>query len=160
MIPTGLLALVAVIIVGAYIAQPFFAARRGEGGGGQGGRRTASLLRRRADLLAERNRLYRAIRDLDFDYQTNKVSEEDYQAQRHRLFAEAVEVLQQLDSLPALDETPESDPIEAAVAALRQGTAPEEVVSGPAAEGEVCPQCGEPVSESDRFCGACGARLR
>jgi hypothetical protein len=159
-LPTGLLALVVAIIVGAFVAQPYFS-RRGEGGG-QVGRRTAQALRQQADLLAERNRIYAAVRDLDFDYKTNKVSDEDYTAQRYALVARGVEVLQQLDGLPALDEAPGADPVEAAVAALRAGSegvpaaSPGKHAAG--AEG-FCPQCGGPVFHGDRFCGSCGASL-
>jgi hypothetical protein len=154
---TGLLSLIVVLMVAAYIVQPFFSNRRGDGRG-RAGHRPASVLRRRADLLARRNEIYRAIRDLDFDYQTNKVSDEDYDGQRHALVAQGVEVLQQLDALPVLDESPETDPIEAAVAALRAGAAaPGAAVE--AGQAGFCGQCGAPVYAGDRFCGACGAAL-
>lgn len=152
---SGLVALGVLIIVAAFVAQPFFSPGSGEGG--SGGRRAVSDARRRAELLQERNRLYAAIRDLDFDYKTNKVADDDYTAQRHTLMAEAVEVLQQLDALPADEEPAEVDPIEAAVAALRSGAPAVTPTTGQAAT--FCPQCGEPVAADDHFCGACGARL-
>jgi hypothetical protein len=154
---TGLLSLIVVLMVAAYIVQPFFSNRRGDGRS-RAGHRPASVLRRRADLLARRNEIYRAIRELDFDYQTNKVSDEDYDGQRHALVAQGVEVLQQLDALPVLDESPDADPIEAAVAALRVGAAaPGAAVE--AGQAGFCGQCGAPVYAGDRFCGACGAAL-
>jgi hypothetical protein len=115
-----LLVLIALLLmVLAYVFQPFLT---GAGGQSKGGSRAAmDTLRRRADLLAERNRIYTAIRDLDFDYQTNKVSDEDYAAQRRQLVTLGVELLQHIDALPAPGEKPYGDPIEAAIAGLRGG---------------------------------------
>ncbi len=154
--PTILLALAVVIVVAAFIAQPFFSAQQGADGN-PSGRRTSAILRQRADLLAERNRIYAAIRDLDFDYKTNKVSDDDYAAQRFRLVAAGVDVLQRLDSL--LDHA-EDDRVEAAVQAMRAGGNSDAALPG--TEGHAagyCPQCGEPVQAGDRYCGACGTRL-
>lgn len=153
---SGLVALGVLIIVAAFVAQPFFAPGAGERG--SGGRRAASEARQRAELLQERNRLYAAIRDLDFDYKTNKVADDDYALQRHALMAEAVEVLQQLDALPEDEAPAQADPIEAAIAALRSG-APVPATTAAGQGAAFCPQCGEPVTATDHFCGACGARL-
>ena len=153
-IPTGLLALVIIIVVAAYVARPFLSPRTGEEV--QRGGRTAAVLRQRASLLAERNQTYQALLDLAFEYNTNKLSQEEFETQRHRLVAQGVEILQKLDALPPLDETPDVDPIEAAVLAFRAGAD-----LGPRRQqgGNFCPQCGAKVAPEDRFCGACGARL-
>ncbi len=149
---SSLLALAAVIVVGIFIAQPFFAPRGGgEGGGGAGG----AALRRRAGLLAERNRLYAAIRELDFDHSVDKVSDEEYAQQRYRLVAQGVEVLQQLDALPEPDA--EEDPLEQLIAAARSG-GPLPATAAPAGA-SFCPQCGQRAQPGDRFCAACGAAL-
>jgi len=153
---TALLALAAVLFVGAFIVQPFFNAEGGERAGRER-RRAASALRQRADLLAERNRVYAAIRDLDFDYKTNKVSDEEYAEQRYRLVAQGVEILERLDTLPANGASSATDPLEALIAAYRAG----EPVSADASAtpAAFCPQCGTRAKPGDRFCGACGARL-
>ncbi len=155
----GLIVVATVLVVIAYIAQPFFAERQGEG---KGTGRRAAVLRRKADLLTRRNAIYAALRDLDFDYQTGKVSGEGYPARRRELVAQGVEALQELDRLPALDESPEADPVEAAVLALRTGrvVAPSVVPESGREQVGYCPQCGKPVFEGDRFCGACGVKLR
>jgi len=160
-IPTTLVLIVVLLMAGAYIAQPFVA-----GEGQSAGRRTrsAGTLRDRATLLAERNQTYAALRDLDFDFQTNKVAEQDYAIQRKQLVAEGVEILQMLDHLPPLNETPDSDPIEAAAASLRSGDAPVAApASGaeqqPAGKKKVCPRCGQKIAAADKFCGKCGYRL-
>jgi len=149
----GLLALIALILTAAYIAQPFFAPQSTEDGR-RSQRRTVSILRERATLLAERNAIYRQIRDLDFEHATHKVADQDYTMQRHRLAARGVETLQQLDSLPTLDESPEHDPLEAAILALRKPGSDTAAVGA-----ATCPQCGMPVVAGDRFCGHCGVEL-
>ena len=148
---TIILALGALLLVLAFLAQPFISGGAADGAP-RATRRTAASLRRRADLLAERNRIYAALRDLDFDYRTNKVSDEDYARQRHALVAEGVEVLQTLDTLP-LDA--DEDPIEHTVQGLLSGDAP----AAPSGGAVYCPKCGEPARPGDRFCGECGARL-
>lgn len=158
-IPTELLALVTILVIGAFVAQPFFAQVRRGGAGNQ--RRRADILREQAALLTQRNDIYAAIRDLDFDYKTNKISDEMYKDQRYILVAQGVEILQKLDSLPLLDD-PEEDPIEAAVAAYRSGGSepggnlPE---AGAAGGALFCPQCGTKSKPNDRFCGECGTKL-
>jgi hypothetical protein len=160
MFPTALLAVAALIVVAAYIVQPFFG-RRAESGGAGAGRRLAPLLREQSDLLEARNQVYREIRDLDFDYKTNKVSDADYNAQRYQLVARGVEILQELDALPTFEDTADYQQIEQAVLAVRRGTeaAPPPQEDAPLSGTGYCPQCGTPFSEGDRFCGTCGARL-
>jgi zinc-ribbon domain len=165
-----LLVMIAVLLlVLAYVLQPFFT--RGDAAPGRSPRGALEVLRRRAGLLIERNRIYAAIREIDFDYKTNKVSDEDYAAQRHALVAQGVEVLQQIDALPGLDETPSADPIEAAVIALAGGESVPIAAVAPAASrarkkrrpaktrAGFCPHCGQPVQAGDLFCGSCGNRL-
>src|SRR5512143_2056932 len=73
-----------------------------------------------------------ALRALDFDYQTGKVSEEDYPALRVQLVAEAARYM---------DATAgEEDQIEAMIRARR------------AAAGKSCPKCGKKISSDARFC--------
>ena len=160
MFPTALLAVAALIVVAAYIAQPFFG-QRAESGGAGAGQRLAPLLREQSDLLEARNQVYREIRDLDFDYNTNKVSDADYNAQRYQLVARGVEILQGLDALPIFEEAADYRRIEQAVLAVRRGTeaAPTSQEEAPPSGTGYCPQCGTPFTEADRFCGTCGARL-
>lgn len=66
-----------------------------------------------AALQAEREAILTAVRDLDFDYQTGKFSEEDYLAQRESLMGHGVEILKQIDAI-------ESEAIESAVSARRE----------------------------------------
>jgi len=84
-----------------------------------------------------------ALRDLDFDHQTGKVSEDDYTPARARLLAKAAQ---------AMDQDPESsveDILEARVKEIRRRL-DQDV---PAA---CCTGCGGRLHPGDRFCTRCG----
>jgi len=53
----------------------------------------------RAELQAAREAKYREIRDTDLDYRTGKLSREDFEAVNGALRAEAVEILDKLETL-------------------------------------------------------------
>jgi hypothetical protein len=57
----------------------------------------------RRGLESARESKYAEIRDNETDYATGKLSDRDYRALENGLRAEAVEILRQLDSLPAPD---------------------------------------------------------
>lgn len=100
-------------------------------------------------LLAEREAILLALRDLDFDKTVGKLAPEDYAAQRAELVARGVAVLKQLDALGLSEAAASVDEgIEQAVARRRQTV-----------QAHACAQCGTPASTADRFCGHCGAPL-
>ena len=70
-----------------------------------------SLTRAGAQLEAAREAKYRELRDLELDYRTGKLSDEDYLLTDATLRVEALEILDQLDELDALD-APEPEPEE------------------------------------------------
>ncbi|HEU4463574.1 MAG TPA: hypothetical protein VFS53_00875 [Gemmatimonadota bacterium] len=51
------------------------------------------------ELEAEKARLLQEIHELELDYQTGKLSDEDHQAIEERLKGKAVEVMQRIDAL-------------------------------------------------------------
>jgi hypothetical protein len=51
------------------------------------------------EIEASHRQLLLALQDLDFEFQTGKLSPEDHQTMRHRLQGEAVAVLQKLEQL-------------------------------------------------------------
>jgi hypothetical protein len=65
-----------------------------------------------AQLQAEHEAILIAVRDLDFDYQTGKLTQEDYTAQRESLIQRGVEILKLIDER-------QNDLIEEAVRAHR-----------------------------------------
>lgn len=58
-----------------------------------------SVGQEREELEAAREVKYRELRDLELDYQTGKLSDEDYAALDRTLRAEAIEILRRLDEL-------------------------------------------------------------
>jgi len=82
---------------------------------------------------AERASLYAAIRDLEDDFETGKVSAEDHDAMRSELRGQAGELLR----------------------AERAAATPSE----PVASADACSECGGRVTPDARFCSQCGAKL-
>jgi hypothetical protein len=107
-----------------------------------------------AQLLLQKEMVYGAIRDLDFDFQTGKVDQKDYAELRQQLEREALHILRQLDAvdpLVALDHE-----IEQQVLTLRRHRASTVCSSGR----EACCDCGAPLENDENFCPCCGQALR
>ena len=105
-------------------------------------------------LSLQKEMLYGAIRDLDFDFQTGKVDQKDYAELRQQLSREAVQILRQLDAvdtLVALDHE-----IECQVLALRRHSASPVCGLGR----ESCFSCGTPLENGENFCPCCGQASR
>ncbi len=67
---------------------------------------------RLTELLGRKDAVLKAIKDLEFDYQVGKLSEEDYQLYDQRLRRQAVALLQQIEQV-----APQSADIDAAMEA-------------------------------------------
>ncbi len=163
--------LITLLIVGtfAFVLRPLLAHHTPGNGPDQGPQAPAG------ELIARRDALYAALKDAEFDRETGKLTEEDYQAVRTRTMAEAAGVLRQLDHLTPEAEAALDAEIEAEVARLRDGAAaaiaPElaaavdaEIAAlakraAPARFKPACPDCGQPYQPGDAFCAACGASL-
>lgn len=95
------LVLAAVVVM--LISAPLRAAQRIEGSPGETGEREEgeddASTQRRAELEAAREAKYREIRDAELDYRTGKLSDADYGAIDGELRAEALEILNELESL-------------------------------------------------------------
>jgi len=113
-------------------------------------------------LQSQKNRIIDAIREIDMDYETGKLSDEDYGLLRSRYTAAAAEVLRRIDdeettrvevAAAGEDEAPEGvgsvdDEVEREIAARKT-----------VLEGAGCPECGAERRPGDAFCGKCGADL-
>lgn len=93
-----------------------------------------------ADLTSKKHGVLTAIKDLEFDYEQGKLSEEDYVQLRERYDAHAIAILKEIDEAEAAQQTKGRD-----------STARESA--------NHCSNCGGAVSESDTFCAACGEGL-
>ena len=118
-------------------------------------------------LAAPKATLLNSLRELEFDHQLNKISDEDYERFRTRYERQAVGVMRELDAVrggrgwqqtiedeiaarmgaePVVEETPEDT------------TTPErdeQDVSGDAS----CAACGNALEPDDKFCSECGERV-
>ena len=120
--------LILVGVVVAFILQPVV----------QGAR--ASLHREEDELTeaeAARRVALLALRDVEYDFQTGKLDQDDYKAMKRQLSAEA------LAAMKALEEEGAQEAIEAEIAAVRQGLR----------AGLVCGDCGQWNPQGSRFCG-------
>jgi hypothetical protein len=110
-------------------------------------RRPAATQDEAATPEAAKQQALAALRDLDFDYRTAKISDEDYAPLRQQLLLQAAEAAQAAAGSPSAQD----DDIEAAVRALR-GTQKR-------AAARVCPRCHAALRANDKFCPKCGAAL-
>lgn len=69
-------------------------------------------------LYGEKQRLLRAIRDMDFDYDMNKMTDAIYAEQRVHLIRQTIAVMRRIDALEA-EITAQQDRVAAALAAFR-----------------------------------------
>ncbi len=140
--------------------------------------------RLRSELRDEKRRVLRAIKELDFDHQMGKLSDEDHREIGARYKLRAVEIMRQLDGagdlhpelarvLEGLHEpspTLKSKPEEAPAAQNVQppapsSEAPAEAGAQAAAEApaqhetRACPECDTANDLDAKFCKSCGKEL-
>lgn len=102
-----------------------------------------------AELVVHRDATYATLKELDLDHEMGKLSSGDHQALRDRYRAQAVSILQKLDSRQAEAQAARDLALEREIAARRRkqrGSA-------------YCPACGQTVERGDRFCRNCGAMV-
>jgi hypothetical protein len=124
------------------------------------------------ELITRKDGLMAAIKDLEFDFQVGKISEEDYQRFDARLRRQAIAYMQQIEKIsPEIAGMDAS--IEAEINRYRRTVnghatptpaTPTPTVTPPALDtvgtsGEkarYCTTCGEVLSPSHKFCANCG----
>ena len=82
----------------AFVAAPFFFWSGQEARAGSDGSQTSAELQ---DLLAEKETVYAAIQELDFDLQSGKLSAEDHLTLRQHQEERAAALLEQIDMMGA-----------------------------------------------------------
>ena len=105
-------------------------------------------------LTLHKETVYTAIRDLDFDFQTNKVDDQDYRELRHQLEAEAIDLLRHID---AVDPTARlGDEIERQILAMRRKPRTPDGRQSPRGR---CVACRAVLQGDEKFCPYCGHAL-
>jgi rubrerythrin len=108
-------------------------------------------------LMEQRDAIYAALKELDFDFQTGKLSSEDYESLRQEYRQQAVAVLQQIDEVQkkgAVDFELEAE-IQIARARLKRQDKKQTARSSAS---WTCPECGRTMKANDYFCSGCGAK--
>lgn len=132
-----------------FVGRPLFAQR--------GVVAAASRRKSRHAVLAEqRDAVYAAIRELDFDHRMGKVDDEDYERMRGEYTRQAVDVLKEMDRGNGRSRA--ADEVEQEIASIRAG---KRGGGGRTQTGTAlfCPSCGAKVGEGDRFCARCGSKI-
>ena len=116
--------------------------------------RPTAIAQERRSLSEKRDRLYEAIKDVEFEYQAGKLSDTDYKSVRTDCLAQAAEVLARLEEIDESDTagakaTEEKDSI-----AVERSPESTEVASGPS-----CPSCKQPNPAAAKFCMRCGCKM-
>jgi ribosomal protein L32 len=102
------------------------------------------------ELLAQRDAVFQALRELRFDREVGKITDEDFVAFEGSLKQTAANSLRALDEWEAAADQDLEPEMERAAA---------ERTALVAAGGVTCPNCGRLAGREDRFCGSCGADL-
>ncbi len=113
--------------------------------------------------LARRDRALAALKEIDFDRATGKLSDEDYEAMKSRFTAEALEALKAVDAGAAdagaagasAAEAGAQDNVELRIAAARSASH----VPRPTPHARFCLECGSALEGAKKFCLDCGAAV-
>jgi hypothetical protein len=91
--------------------------------------------------------IYESLRDLQFEYRVDKLSDDDYQTTKVELQKELARVLAEVDRIKA--------ELAAGGVVVAQPAKPP-VTPVPAAAKKVCASCGAKFEKALKFCGECG----
>jgi hypothetical protein len=159
------------VLVGFYISRPLFE---------NSSVAVSQTEHRYSTLLAERDQILDAIRELDMDNAMGKISPEVYNHQRTVLLQHGAQILRHMDELQAADPELKIDHrLEEAILPrteedfqVYQKTGPpprydddlENLVSArrqsrTGRSAGFCHQCGHSLQEQDKFCAHCGATV-
>ena len=97
------------------------------------------------ELYSKRDTTYSMLKELEFDFQSGILTEEDYHDLEARYEKKAIAALRGIDNLKKGSQVEEE--IEKQVSELRRS------------KGQFCTQCGAQYQEGDRFCSRCGKSL-
>lgn len=118
-------------------------------------------------LAAKKSTLLMSLRELEFDHQTNKIAEEDYERFRKRYERQAVGVMRELDAIhggrgwqASIEDEVQARLAAAGLADDAEASVPtdsdEPVSSESVEEASPCVGCGGPLELDDKFCSQCG----
>lgn len=163
--------------VAIYIALPFFLKRGSQGNDApvilevESGEHEIEKLK---SLDNQKETLYSAIRDIDFDYELGKLSKEDFIELKNNYKLEAAGVLKEIDQIQNQGGTKTPDcELEQEILSYRkrkpdsysddkkiqEGISSFTSASNKTNTDHKCTECGSEYSSGDLFCSKCGASL-
>ncbi len=158
-----LIGLAILVLAVPYVASPFRKQTKSSLKREKGSDQKTNL----GDLKQQEESALKKLRDLDFDYQTGKITPEDYQPLRSELVAEAANLIEAVRQ----DEARFEERLRVRrEAKARKGSCP--TCGGPlTSEDSYCPTCGQPVVTTcpncgktiqvgDLFCSGCGLAVK
>jgi RNA polymerase subunit RPABC4/transcription elongation factor Spt4 len=134
---------------GAFIAYPLLREPR------RATVRRVPKIERQEEMLAEKETVYAAINDLDFEYRTGKLSDDDYAELRKGYRARALNILKELDETQSDCKSTASRCAFCGHINPRGSNFCEECGAGLGGE-PACEKCGSAHEPGDKFCGICG----
>jgi len=137
------------VIVGYWIFHPLFRPKPTEGLSPQMREdREKALQQRKEDV-------YAAIKEMDFDFEMGKISEEDYRELKSQYKGKALKILKELDGVDGGEDIDAA--IERDVHRLRK----KKRKGGKETVRQInfCPHCGKKVAPKNNFCQGCGMKL-
>jgi ribosomal protein L32 len=140
-----------VLLTGIYVLNPLFREPKGN-------LEVELLAETELDRLLNRKAIiYSNIKELEFEYKMDRLSDADFQRLEAGYKNEAAIILQKLDQLGAekdLDENIERD------IAARKNRHSAKKSALPSKESASCPSCGSAIIPGKKFCADCGYRLQ
>jgi hypothetical protein len=109
-----------------------------------------------AELILRKDTVLQSIKELEFDYQTGKLSQEDYQRFDGRLRQQAIGLLRQIEQAMPDSVNLEME-LEEEIRRHRQVA--EQAAASTAPSTFSCPRCQATVRDTDNFCTKCGFAL-
>lgn len=123
------LGLILAAVTTFFIARPFFLKERVE--------LDFNSTNKVDELLARKAEVYSAVKDIEFDREMGKLSDEDYEELRESYKAEAAQLIQRIEQIQTGGKRKKKK--------SKQGN-------------KFCHECGDKIAAQDKFCMNCGTR--
>ena len=105
-----------------------------------------------SQLLHQQRMVTATIEDLDFDFQTGKLSQKDYEALKADQHKIQTDANKRLKDISGLSQVELMEKLEKEIEETKRTL----VINSSAK----CPTCQSPIQKDDKFCSECGAKLR
>ncbi len=103
------------------------------------------------ELIHKKEAVYTSIKDLDFDYRTGKLSEDDYKELKEKYEVEALHILKDIDDSGKKKTTVYEARVKQILPESAEPITDKDFI--------FCPKCGTKAKMGDNFCFKCGAKL-